>query len=119
MTTEKHAIVLDTDGNFSDLNFRMESLRSLQEAVGGWVQAVDFRDDLTMWVNEEGKLNNLPLNPIATRIWTHFFGETDFIVGNAVFTGGTDENGDTMFIGEEAETLLKELAKLETPNLLG
>jgi hypothetical protein len=44
-----------------------------------------------MWCNEEGKLTGLPVNPVATAMWTRYFGETDVIVGNVVFTGGADE----------------------------
>ena len=103
----RKAILLDVEGKVStlDLDF-MDSLRILQRAVGGWVQAVDFRDDLTIWVNEEGKLNNLPINVEATKIWAHFYGNTDFIVGNAVFTGGTDENGETMAISDDTEAFI-------------
>jgi hypothetical protein len=103
----RKAIMLDVDGNLSAIDLDAgNGLKILQDAVGGWVQAVDFRDDLTIWVNEEGKLNNLPINAEATKIWAHFFGNTDFIVGNAVFTGGTDENGETMAISADAETFI-------------
>ena len=37
------------------------SLESLQEGVGGWVQALAL-DGLTMWCNEEGKLIGLTHN---------------------------------------------------------
>lgn len=76
----------------------MESitLDDLQEGVGGWVQAIDLREDVTMWLNEEGKLEGLPHNPVAQALWTQTFGQTDYIVGNAIFTGGTDEEGETL-----------------------
>ncbi len=103
----RKAIILNVDGNLSEMDLdRADALRDLQRAVDGWVQAIDFRDDLTIWVNEEGKLNNLPINAEATKIWAHFFGNTDFIVGNAVFTGGTDENGETMGISADAEAFI-------------
>ena len=38
-------------------------LESLQKAVGGYIEAVyPFTDELALIVNEEGKLNGLPLN---------------------------------------------------------
>jgi hypothetical protein len=103
----RKAIMLDTAGNLSQIDLDAGSgLKILQSAVGGWVQAVDFTADLTIWVNEEGKINGLPFNPKATKIWTHFLGNTDFIVGNAVFTGGTDENGETLAISADAEAFI-------------
>lgn len=103
----RKAILLDVEGKVSTIDLDSENtLKILQRAVGGWVQAVDFREDLTMWVNEEGKLDNLPTNVEATNIWAHFFGYTDFIAGNAVFTGGTDENGETLAISDDAEAFI-------------
>jgi len=103
----RKAIMLDTEGNFSEIDLDAgNGLKVLQVAVGGWVQAVDFTPDLTIWVNEEGKLNSLPFNAKATEIWTHFFGNTDFIAGNAVFTGGTDEDGETLAISADAEAFI-------------
>ena len=78
------------NSNITDVN-----LETLQEAVGGLIQAVDLRPTLTMWCNEEGKLTGLPINPVATAMWTRYFGETDVIVGDVVFTGGCDEEGET------------------------
>jgi hypothetical protein len=53
------------------------------------------------------KLLNLPINSKATEIWTHFFGNTDLIAGNAVFTGGVDENGETLGISADAEAFIR------------
>lgn len=103
----RKAILLDVEGKVSTLDLdSANSLKTLQRAVGGWVQAVDFSTELTIWVNEEGKLNNLPINVEATKIWAHFFGNTDYIAGNAVFTGGTDENGETLAISGDAEAFI-------------
>lgn len=83
-----------TDSSFNK-DIHDPNLENLQEAVGGLIQAVDLSSNLTMWCNEEGKLNGLPVNPVATAMWTRYFGETDVIVGNVVFTGGSDEEGET------------------------
>lgn len=81
----------------------------LQAGVGGWVQAVDLSESLTLWVNEEGKLDGLPINPIATRIWEAVFGAgTDIIVGNAIFTGGTGDEGETLGLSDEEAKKLRE-----------
>ena len=78
-----------------------ESYALLSGAVGGYIECVGLRGDLDMWVNEEGKLQGLPLNPIGTRIWSVFYGPTDTIVGDVIFTGGVDENGETLGLTDE------------------
>jgi hypothetical protein len=84
-------------------------LETLQDAVGGLIQAVDLTPSLTMWCNEEGKLIGLPVNPVATAMWTRYFGETDVIVGNVVFTGGCDEDGNTTSILQEDADKIEKL----------
>lgn len=86
-----------------------ESLSKLQEAVGGWVQAIDLSDTLSLWCNEEGKLVGLPHNPFAQILWDEAFGaHTDYIVGDVVFTGGTDDEGYTLGISDEQTARVRE-----------
>jgi hypothetical protein len=61
------------------------SLESLQEAVGGFIQIVPLpKQKKVIVVNEEGKLEGLEPNLIATGMWTYDHGNTDIIVGDAV-----------------------------------
>jgi len=100
-------IKVRTDCSFNNSIEDVE-LETLQEAVGGLIQAVDLTPSLTMWCNEEGKLIGLPVNPVATAMWTRYFGETDVIVGDVVFTGGCDEDGNTTaLLDEDAEKIKK------------
>jgi len=39
---------------------------------------------LTMLLNEEGKLFDLPVNETATELWNEYYGRTDYIVGNVL-----------------------------------
>ena len=40
-----------------------DTLKSMQEVVGGWIEEyMPFDDDVALVVNEEGKINGLPLN---------------------------------------------------------
>ena len=95
------------------------SLEDLQRVVGGWVQAIPLSDTITLWINEEGKMDGLPYNHNATLIWEHFYGKgTDIVVGNAFFTGEADENGDTKDISESDFFLLKNLAENEARKFL-
>jgi hypothetical protein len=93
------ALKITTDGNVAELD--SISLAVLQESVGGWVQAIDLRDDVTMWCNEEGKMEGLAHNPVGQALWVQAYGATDYIVGDVVFTGGTDKDGETLPLSEE------------------
>jgi hypothetical protein len=103
-TSNKVEVVeMPTDTSTAEYNF-------LSASVGGWIEMVSLVDDLdgiVLWVNEEGKINNLDYNPLATVIWETCFGFTDVIVGNAVLTGGTDDEGETLpLTDEQVKTIL-------------
>jgi hypothetical protein len=103
----KNAVIIKTDGTTEVVDFSTDSLTVLQKAVGGWVQAIDISDKLTLWVNEEGKLEDLPHNPRAQQYFDMRFGTgADYVVGDAVITGGTDSNGDTLGLDSETIELL-------------
>jgi hypothetical protein len=99
----RKAVVIGFDESIGvlDLDAPEGSLKVLQDAVDGWVEVVDLAPKLSIWVNEEGKLNGLPYNGIATAIFQEKFGAVDIIVGNAVLTGGTDEEGETIGLTDE------------------
>lgn len=89
----------------------------LSDAVGGYIECVTMhlhdRDGVdviaSMWVNEEGKLDGLPHNELATRIFTSQFHTLDRIVGDVIITGGADEEGDALGLDD---TLALDLATL-------
>ena len=51
----------------------------LKEFVGGYIEIVPINDHEIMVVNEEGKLNNLPVNYIAALLYKY-----DTICGNVL-----------------------------------
>lgn len=110
----KLALQVKTTGEVIELDLSSDSLETLQKAVGGWVQAVDLDSDLSLWCNEEGKMNGLPHNTIAQSFWDKAFGEhTDYIVGDIVLTGGTDSEGDLIGLThEQIEQVLAEVRHL-------
>lgn len=69
-------------------------LEELQKIVGGYIEIVWFRDgsDRIMVVNEEGKLNNLPMNMVATvEAWNgKAIKAHDCIVGNVLICSRDD-----------------------------
>jgi hypothetical protein len=103
------ALQVKTSGEVVELDLTANSLDTLQGAVGGWVQAIDLSDTVSLWVNEEGKLEGLPHNPYAQQFWDEAFGAgTDFIVGDVVFTGTPDQEGETQGLGEDTAQRIRE-----------
>ena len=106
--TTKTALQVTTTGEVTELDLSSDSLNKLQTAGGGWVQAIDLASDLSMWCNEEGKLNSLPHNPYAQYMWDKVFGaHTDYLVGDIVLTGGTDSEGETIGLTQEQVDIMK------------
>ena len=91
----KTALHVKTNGEILETDLEPNSLQALQFAVNGLVQAIDI-DEFTMWCNDEGKILNLPHNPFGQALWTYRYGNTDYIVGDVVITGGTDAEGETL-----------------------
>ena len=67
------------------------NLKEAQKFVGGYVEGITFPNGDYLIINEEGKLQNLPLNPEATLLWRMHFtkdkymtGYDDFVVGPAI-----------------------------------
>ena len=108
----RNALVIGVDGNTEvlDLDSSEGSLKVLQGAVGGWIEAVGLNANLTLWVNEEGKLDGLPVNNVATKIFQSVFGAVDIIMGNVVLTGGADDEGDDEGLTEEQIQMFKFIA---------
>lgn len=48
----------------------LDGYQPLSQAVGGMIECVPSSDKVTIWCNEEGKLQQLNLNAIATGIWS-------------------------------------------------
>lgn len=90
------------------------SYETLSNAVGGMIEAVTLPSGITLWVNEEGKLNGLPVNKVATNLMTRAFGQQfDILVGNVIVTGGADDEGETLGLtDEQLEMLISDLASV-------
>ena len=67
-------------------NGRDFQLDELKRFVGGFIEIVRINDKQIMVVNEEGKLNGLPYNSLATEalILAHQGRVDDYIVGNVL-----------------------------------
>lgn len=80
---------IDPDGTVGKKTIRMD-FEGLQEAVGGYIQQLYLAPGIWAWVNEEGKIDNLPVNPKATA-FCHLVGPNiapdDYVVGTMIVTG--------------------------------
>lgn len=91
----KHALVVKAELTAELIDIAEQELDKLQSAVDGLIQPVDLTPTITMWVNEEGLLrNDLGLNFIATAFIAEM-GSNSPIMGDVVFTGGINEEGNT------------------------
>ena len=62
-----------------------ERLEGLQGVVGGYIEALRLPDGRYLIINENGRMEGLPLNPLATTIATIAFeGAVMRIVGDVI-----------------------------------
>ena len=84
----------------------MTGLSDLQAAVGGYVEVVELRDGVTMWVNEEGayKFGNEDVNWVAGDVaglgGNPLFMLKQPILGPVVLTGHDPATGETTDVPE-------------------
>jgi hypothetical protein len=96
------AVIIKIDGTKSIVEFTNETCyKVLSKAVGGYVESIQLKDETTLWVNETGKLDLLKQNSIATAIFANNYGLLDYVVGDAIFTGGTDNEGEIIGLTDE------------------
>lgn len=86
----KHALLYKADGSVRDVvlpDNEIAALESMQHWVGGWIELVpssildpEVANLKNVFVNEEGKLQNLPVNQHATMA----LGSLDVLVGNVL-----------------------------------
>ena len=107
----KLAIKLTAEGNASiiDLSADSNELLTLQMSVGGLIEAKTLESGYTLIMNEEGKLQGLPVNSRATEIWlANFPNFPDVILGDVVIAGGYDDEGEQLGLDKDyADRLLK------------
>ncbi len=81
------AEIIKTDGTRTDAvpaNGTDFSLKEMQKIVGGLVQIIDLDESKCIVLNEEGKLDDLPFNEEATKLFLSYFRTNDYIVGDVL-----------------------------------
>lgn len=111
MTTKlapRRAFRINTDDSYElfDLEFDDEKeLAQCQAIVGGLIEPIALHKlGLTMWVNEEGLLKDLPVNPTASAIVAFAYQphETIPIKGDVYLTNiQADDEGNVLGLEEE------------------
>lgn len=89
---------------------RCNTLEDYQHLVDGHIEHVGpiWRGYFGMFINEEGKIYELTLNPIATALAKDWLPEWDAIFGPAVLIGpGVGPGGETLPVDEAAVKLLE------------
>jgi hypothetical protein len=96
-------VIVNVSGSAEKVEFTDETAYAvISKAVGGYIEAVRVTPTLTMWVNESGLLENLPINEIGCFAYLTAFGTLRSpIVGDVIFTGTEDEEGNTLGIDAE------------------
>ncbi|PAW37891.1 hypothetical protein CKQ70_30595 [Bacillus toyonensis] len=78
------------------------SLDTVQQFLGGYLQAIRVNGSVTMWLNEEGKMQQLEPN----FIFVNKEGKSlDTVVGNVLIAGTNSEGDDISLTDEEIEML--------------
>lgn len=74
-------------------------LEALQERVGGWLESAPVvLPNLTLYCNEEGKIDGLPYNKRATILLGP--DNPDWIAGDVVLVGAPDAEGYDTDLGD-------------------
>lgn len=87
-------LVVEPDGTVRKVEIDNEDLSSYQEIVGGYIEAITGKI-ATVYVNEEGLILNLPVNPSVSIFVSRFLwdGAYSRLNGTALIVGPPDEEG--------------------------
>lgn len=104
-------VVIDCDGTHIEKVFKQ--LTDYQDAINGYIEAVRLYDYngtevACAYVDEEGLLKQLPMNPMAGAI-SFLFGNTPYLAGKMIIVGATDRQGNDTDIPDYLATLIKNI----------
>jgi hypothetical protein len=112
------AFIYRVDGTAELVEFEVgKSLSVLQSAVEGYIECVRLTDTLEMWVNENFIAENLSLNILGSIFYKENFDKDMPILGNIIFTGGADDEGETLGLNAREIDYLFACAKTAEPVL--
>lgn len=103
---------------------RTGELKTLQTLVGGYIDVAASEDNtISIFINDEGAINGMPVNELATGFWWAVNpaarASAQYLHGTAVVAGGPDSEGETTNIPEQiAETIIS-MSRILNPNPAG
>lgn len=92
----RNAMVVPADGEPYQLDIPDDDSLSLpiyQKVVGGYIELVPCSYNITVYCNEEGKIQGLPPNHRATALFGEWLQPWDIIAGNVIVVGPPDKDG--------------------------
>lgn len=105
-------LVIPADADMEIKLHDFARLEDYQAAVGGHVEPVDIPSlGITIYVNEEGLLRQLPFNSRASFLWWYEIPsvrQTAMLVGDAVIVGIPDRHGESTDLPQPVMDTLKE-----------
>ncbi len=112
-------ITIETDGkcNLIDKDW---SLLDYNAFVDGWIESLTFPNGCSLIINSDGKLIGFDLNTRASLLSEYLFSPDsfdDYIAGNAILVGPTDENGNTTSVTEDVIQFFINMKWLENDGL--
>lgn len=117
MTEQKpvKGVVINTDGTHEVRLFKQ--LSDYQQVFDGFINVVRLYDynaaeAACMYVDDEGLLKGLTLNPMASAL-SFLFGNTPHLVGRAVIVGKTDDEGYDTDLPDYLLTLIQNISAKE------
>lgn len=117
----KNVVNLKTSGDVEVIDIEDDELAALQRAVDGYIEMVTLSGAVDMYVNEEGKTKDLPINRFATTLYWYANPNAaaagDFIVGDVVLTGGTTRGGNIGALGERRQEAITQWLNNQQINL--
>ncbi|MGY2746223.1 DUF3846 domain-containing protein [Arthrobacter sp. UYCu723] len=103
-------VIIPHDGELAIRQETFASLHDYQKAVGGYIEAISIEQPaMTMFANEEGKLQGLPVNRRATLLWWLLIPSArhrDVLCGDVVLVGPAADDGKTLDIPEDMHRML-------------
>lgn len=103
-------IVIPADADQRPEQREFAGLDDYRAAVDGWIEAVDLHDlGVTIYVNEEGRVRQLPFNSRASFLWWYHVPvarQKALLAGSAVVVGLPDRNGENTEVPDSVRELL-------------
>lgn len=112
------AVVVTTDNEVSIQDFDEPLYRTVGDSVGGYIEIVHpalLPDPYVMVVNEEGLLEDLPLNSCGSTLYASFIHGSPIVGNIVIMKEGPTEDGEWDILGladSEAEEMAESMQSI-------